>query len=148
MGFLQSSFEIRECLEARFFELGNPALVDLLQRYWIEEVQLFTAAPYGGDQVRRLEQAEVLRHALPCHVQVFTQLVERAAVVRMQQVQQLAPARIGQGLEQYVGVGALCHVLHASNDLPKDRQVGPCMSSTGQRSLTRATLLARRIGCR
>ena len=58
----------------------------------------------------------MLRHALPRHVQVFAQLVECAAVVRMQQVQQLAPAGIGQGLEQYVGVVALCHGrLHASN---------------------------------
>jgi hypothetical protein len=39
--------------------------------------------------------------------------------VRMQQVQQLAPAGIGQGLEQHVGVLALCHVLYASNYLPE-----------------------------
>ena len=57
----------------------------------------------------------MLRHALPRHLQVFAQLsLSRAAVVRMQEVQQLAPAGIGQGLEQYVGVVALWHVLHAS----------------------------------
>jgi hypothetical protein len=71
-------------------------------------VQLFAAASHGGDQVSRLEQVQVLRHALPRHFQVFAQLVERAAVVRVQQVQQLASAGIGQGLEQQVGVVALC----------------------------------------
>jgi hypothetical protein len=29
----------------------------------------------------------------------------------MQEVQQLAPAGIGQGFEQYVGVVVFCHVL-------------------------------------
>jgi hypothetical protein len=51
----------------------------------------------------------VLSHALPRHVQVLAQLVERAAIVRVQQIQELAPARIGQGLEQHIGVGALGH---------------------------------------
>jgi hypothetical protein len=31
--------------------------------------------------------------------------------VRMQQIQQLAPAGIGQGLEQDVGVVVPCHVM-------------------------------------
>src|SRR5262249_52659867 len=99
IGFLQSSFEVRKRLEARLFELGNPALVDLLQRYRIEEVQLFAAAPHGGNQVRRFQQVEMLRHALPRHIQVFAEIVECAAVVGVQQVQQLAPAGVGQSLE-------------------------------------------------
>ncbi len=111
-------FQIRKRLEVRLFELGNPALVDLLQRYRIEEVQLFAAAPPGGDQVCRLQQLEVLRHALPRHIQVFAKLVEVAPVVRVQQVQELASAGISQGLEQRVGVAALCHVLYASYRLP------------------------------
>src|SRR5262249_49138043 len=110
MGLLQSSFQIVESLQARLFELGNPAFVDLLQRNGIEEVQLFATAPHGGDQVRGLQYVQVLRHTLPCHVQVLAQVVERAAVVRVQQVQQLAPAGIGQRLEQQVViVGALRH---------------------------------------
>ena len=107
IGLLQSPLEVGERLEARFLELGDPALVDLLQGHRVEEVQLLAAAPHGGDQVSRLQQFEVLRHALPRHVQVFAQLVERAAVVRMQQIQQLAPAGIGQRLEQQIGVTAV-----------------------------------------
>ena len=37
--------------------------------------------------------------------------------VRMQQIQQLASTGISEGLEQYVGVVALCHVRYASNCL-------------------------------
>jgi hypothetical protein len=39
--------------------------------------------------------------------------------VRVQQVQQFPPAGICQGLEQHVGVVALCHALYASHHLPK-----------------------------
>lgn len=67
-------------------------------------MQLFAAAPQGGDQIRRLQQIQVLRHALPCHVQVLAQLFEGAAVVRMQQIQQLASVGIGEGIEQQIGV--------------------------------------------
>src|SRR6202007_1199988 len=59
------------------------------------------------------------------------QLVERAAVVRMQQVQQLAPTGIGESLEQHVGVIALSHVQYASDYLRYDRQVVACVSSVG-----------------
>ena len=53
----------------------------------------------------------MLRYTLTRHIQVLAQLVERAAVVRMQQVEELAPAGISQGLEQQVGVVALGHLL-------------------------------------
>jgi hypothetical protein len=92
-------------------------------------MQLFAAAPHGGKQVSRLQQIQVLRHTLPRHVKVFTQLVESAAVVRMQQIEQLSPAGIGEGPEKRVGVVALRHILYASDYLPNDRQVVPCMSS-------------------
>jgi hypothetical protein len=61
-----------------FSNLGDPALANLLQRYRIEEMQLFAAALHGGNQVRCFEQNQVLRHSLPRHIQVFTQLVECA----------------------------------------------------------------------
>jgi hypothetical protein len=71
-------------------------------------MQLLAAAPHRRDEIRGLQHAQVLRHALTRHVQVLAQIVERAAVVRVQQVQELAAAGIGQCLEQDVGVGALC----------------------------------------
>src|SRR6185437_5214383 len=104
--FLQSSFQFRKRLEAWLFELGNPALVDFLQRDWVEEMQLFATATYAGDEVRRLEHVEVLRHTLARYVEVIAELVQRLAVVGMQDVEQLASARIGQGLEKCVIVAA------------------------------------------
>jgi hypothetical protein len=59
----------------------------------------------------------MLRHALPGHVQVLAELTECLTVVRVQLVEQLAAAGIGQGPEQCVGVGAFRHVLYASVDL-------------------------------
>jgi|HubBroStandDraft_4_1064222.scaffolds.fasta_scaffold177507_2 hypothetical protein len=46
-------------LEARLFEFGNPAIVDLVQRYWIEEMQLFAPAPHGDDQICCLQLVRV-----------------------------------------------------------------------------------------
>ncbi len=83
-------------------------------------MQLFATSPHSGDQIRGLQQVEVLRNSLPRHVQMLAQFIERAPVVRMQKVQQLAPAGIGQGFEQQVSVmEMLSHgSLKASNHLP------------------------------
>ena len=99
----------RERLEARLFELRDPPVAEVLQRYRIEEMQLFAPAPDGGDEVRRFEHIQMLRHALACHVEVVAQFVEGAAVVGVQQIQQLPPAGIGQRLEEHVGVASLGH---------------------------------------
>src|SRR5262249_39723001 len=115
----EAVFEGVKRLQARFFEFGDPALVDLLQRHWIEKVQLFAAPPYGGDQVRRFEHVQVLRHTLARDVQVLAQVVEPAAVVGVQQIQELAPAGIGKRLEQQVGIGTLYHGQQASEYLPE-----------------------------
>src|SRR5579883_408830 len=80
-------------------------------------MQLLAAAPSRSDQVRRLEHVEVLRDALARHIQMLAQLVKRAAVMRVQHIQQLAPARIGQSLEQQISVA------HRSSD----RQVFACL---------------------
>ena len=68
-------------------------------------MQLLAAAPDGGDQVCRLERVQVLGHALTRHVEVLAQVVQAAAVMRVQQVQQLAPTRVGEGFEEQIGVG-------------------------------------------
>ncbi|HET9106373.1 MAG TPA: hypothetical protein VFN79_04200, partial [Steroidobacteraceae bacterium] len=54
---------------------------------------LFPASPHRGDEVRRLQHIQVLRHALARHVQVLAELIERAAVVRVQQVTASPSAR-------------------------------------------------------
>src|SRR5260221_443572 len=79
-------------------------------------MQLFAAAPDGGDQVRRLEHAEVLGHSLPRHVQVLAQLVERLTVVRVQKVEELAPAGVGQRPEEKIRVAAHMQVYTCMSD--------------------------------
>ena len=59
-----------ECFQAWLLELGNPAVVNFLERHRIKEMQLLKAMPHGGDPVRRHQHVEVLRHALPRHVQL------------------------------------------------------------------------------
>jgi hypothetical protein len=108
-------------LDARFLELGDPALVDRLKWHRVEEMQLFAATSDGDHQVRGLEQGQVLCDSLAGHVEVLAQVVQGAAVVRVQQIQQLAPAGIGQRLEQEIGVlDALGHGDEkARNPLPE-----------------------------
>src|SRR5262249_39493813 len=115
---LQSLLQVRQRLEARLLEFRDPALIDLLQRNWVEEVQLFAAAPDGRDQICSFQHPQVLRDSLSCHVEVLAQLIERAAVMSVQQVEQLAPAGIRQSLEKRIGTLEVGHRLHATKCLP------------------------------
>src|ERR1700730_8312649 len=104
VGAFQASFEIAQGLQARALEFPDPAIVNLLQWHCIEEVQFLAATPAGFDQMGGLEHAQMLRHGLPGHVEVLTQLAQSLCVVRIEQVQQLATAGIRKCLEQEVGV--------------------------------------------
>jgi uncharacterized protein len=102
-------FQIGQRLETPLFKFRNPAVVDLLQRHRVEEVQLFTAATHRRHQVRSFQKVHVLGDSLAGHIKVFAQFVLRATVMRVQQVEELAPARIGQCLEQQIGVVMFGH---------------------------------------
>ena len=93
--FFETLFQIAQRLKAMAFIFANPALGDLVNRHWIEVMQLLAPAPDDGDQVRLFEENQVLRHRLPRHLQMLTQLRQRLSVVRVQLIQQLAAARIG-----------------------------------------------------
>src|SRR5437773_4597487 len=73
----ETLFQIAQRLKAMAFVFANPALGDLVNRHWIEIMQLLAPAPDDGDQIRRFQQQEMLGHRLPRHVQVFAQLAER-----------------------------------------------------------------------
>jgi hypothetical protein len=47
----QSFLAVRESALARTFELADPALSDLVDRYGIDEVQLLAAPPLNSDEV-------------------------------------------------------------------------------------------------
>lgn len=82
----QTVFQVAQRFEARPLKLANPAVVDFLQRYRVEVVQLLAPTPLNRHQIRRFEQGKVLGHPLPGHVQVLTELTQRLAVMGVQTV--------------------------------------------------------------
>jgi hypothetical protein len=80
----------------------DPPFLDLVQRYGVEEVEPFAAPPHGCDKVRGLEDIEVLRRRLPSHLEVLAELAQRLTVVLAEAVEQVAPGRIGERLEDVV----------------------------------------------
>src|SRR6516165_1674676 len=106
---LQASLEFGERTQANALVFPDPALGDLIDRNWIEVVQLLAAAPRRGDQIGALENGEVLAHRLPRHVEARTQLAQGLAIVRAQPIKKLPAARVGQRLE---------HLIHGHNMQP------------------------------
>src|ERR1035438_6001653 len=95
-------FQIAQRLEAMAFVFANPALGDLVNRHWIEVMQLLSPAPDDGDQIRRLQQQEMLRDRLPRHVEVRAQFAERLPVALVQLIEQLTAALVRQGFEHCI----------------------------------------------
>ena len=68
----------------------------------IEEVELLPAAPPGHDQAGVLELPQVLHDAEARHREPLLQRAERLPVRPEELIEQLAPGRVGQGLEHLV----------------------------------------------
>ena len=118
--FFETSFQIAQRLQAMAFIFANPALGDLVQRHWIEVMELFAPAPHRGHEAGRFQHGNVLGHRLAGHVEVRAQLAQRLPVAGEQLVQQPAARAIGQGFENRVHCG--------NNMQPKG-----CMSSPAQK---------------
>jgi len=101
-GIFEMLLEVAESLQTVTLVLADPALVDVVNRDGVEEVELFATVPDGGDEVGVLEEIEVLGHGLARHVEVLAEGGEGLAVVLVQQIEQLATAGIGQGFENGV----------------------------------------------
>jgi len=95
--------------------LANPAPVDLVNRHWIQIMQLLAPAPDDDNQVRRFEQTKVLGDRLARHVQVPAQIGQRLAVALVQLIEQLPAAAVRQRFE---------HCIHS----PENMQPKGCMS--------------------
>jgi hypothetical protein len=52
--FLESMLEVAQRFDAGVLKLANPAVVDFLQRHWVEEMQLLPPAPLHGDDRQSL----------------------------------------------------------------------------------------------
>lgn len=53
-------FEIAQRLEAMALVFADPAFVNLVQRHRIQVMQFLAPLPDGGDQIRLLQQREML----------------------------------------------------------------------------------------
>src|SRR5262249_25138772 len=111
-----------------------PAVVDLVDGYGVQEVELLAAAPRRADEVRFLEQRQVLGHRLAAHLHPFAELAECEPTRLVKPVEQLPPARIREGLE---------HRIHPFTLLPLIMQVITCMSRLKKSAIRRAAPPAR-----
>src|SRR5437868_10461323 len=91
-----------ERVQAPTFIFSDPAFVDLVDRYGIQVVQLFTATPHRDDQIGLFEQSKMFAYSLTRHVQLVAQFAQSLTVFGMQQIQQLPPRRIRQVSEDPV----------------------------------------------
>ena len=57
---------------------------------------LLAADTLRGDEIRLLQDLQVLGHRLPRHVEPLAQIAERLPIARVQPIEQPAPACVGQ----------------------------------------------------
>src|SRR4051812_15493881 len=108
----ESLFQLAERGDASAIEFADPAIRNFVDRHRVEVVQLLAASPDGGDEVRALENREVLRHSLARHVEVRAEIRQRLPVLFVQAIQQRAAAGIrerSEGAIEVVDPGAIHH---------------------------------------
>jgi len=105
IGF-QPLLEVAQRAKAAALEFFDPAHVDFMQGNGVEVVELFPAVPDDRNEVRILEQLQMLGHGLPRHVHVLAECRDRLAVLAMQLVEKAPAGRVGQCLEYLVDVRA------------------------------------------
>src|SRR5437870_1607 len=100
--FFETLFQIAQRLKAMAFVFANPALGDLVNRHWIEIMQLLPPAPNGSDEVRLFQNDEMFGHSLPRHVAVRAQFAERLPVVLVQLIEQFPTTFVSQCFEHCI----------------------------------------------
>ena len=111
-------FEIAQGLELRPLVLADPAFVDFVNRNGIEIVELFAPLPDDAEEVCTFENLEMFGYGLPGYFEMGAELGQRPPVDRMQRIEELAAAGVGQGFE---------HIVHQSGR--KYMQPKGCMSN-------------------
>src|SRR5262252_7430828 len=108
---LQSLLELVQSPQAPALELLHPAVVDLVDGHGVQEVELLATAPRRADEVRLLEQREVLRDRLPGHVHPLAELAQREPARLEQAIEKLSPAGIRERFEHRIHPGLLLHLI-------------------------------------
>src|SRR5438477_9066449 len=100
--FFETLFQIAQRLKAMAFVFANPALSDLVNRHWIEIMQLLAPAPDDDDEIRRFQQQEMLSDRLASHVEVFTQFAKRLPGILVQLIEQFSTTFVSQCFEHCI----------------------------------------------
>ena len=89
----------------------NPSVVDLADRHWIQVVELLATLLVGDDELRGLEEPEVLHHPEAGHLgERLGKTRQGPAVVIGQRVEQRPSRGVSERLEHVV------EVIHAGHD--------------------------------
>ncbi len=86
----------------RPFVCADPALVNLVDRNGIEEMQLLASVPDDGEKVGGFEDFEMLGHGLAGHGEMGAEFGKRSPIGLVQLIEELAAAGIGEGFEHVV----------------------------------------------
>ena len=99
---LQFCLEIGERRNVTFPVFVDPTVVNQPNRHRVEEVQFLAARPASQDETGIFEDAKMLHHAEARHLQLGLELGERAAVTRVEPVEEVTARRVGQSPEHAV----------------------------------------------
>jgi len=124
MLLLKPFLHFSQRLEAMASVSSDPTLVDLLNGHGIEVVTFFAAVPDDHDEFRLLQDRQVLGYRLPRHVEVFTQFIQRQAIVLAKPVQQIPAAGIGKRVENKIQRKQLCNHMVACQDVFRECPAG------------------------
>src|SRR5476651_477182 len=95
----QLALEGGERAQMAALELPDPALGDRVDRHRIDEMQLLAALAPGSNEVRLLEDPQMLGDRLACHVEPLAELDQGLSVAAVQAIEQAPAAGVGQGAE-------------------------------------------------
>ena len=83
-------------MQARIFELADPAFCDVIDRDGIDEMESLPSLTFPRDEIGLLENGEMFRDRLAGHAQPLAKLSERLPILPVKLVKELATASVRQ----------------------------------------------------
>ena len=82
------TFQFAERDQLCALEFPDPSFADLVDRHRVEVVQFLASMLHSSDEVRRLQNPEMLGHGLPCHGEAVAKFEQRLSVAGVKPIQQ------------------------------------------------------------
>ena len=83
-------------------KFADPALGDLSNGHWIDEMKPLSSISSPGDEVAFFENSQMFGYGLPGHAEAVAKFAESLPISLAQPIEKLAAAAIGEGLEDCV----------------------------------------------